>query len=583
MTTPIKYTLILFLCSIALSALKTKAQTPKNQKPTYFQAENGKLYWNIKLPVNIKLAFSKDSEKYNLPYKNKTNQVFFFTVEGLNTIKTPWAVDKETHKTVYPKKTVNFPIWVDGSAPKVKYNIITNNKYYKKNIHYVQKNTQLILTAKDKYSGVKEIYISINQAEFIPYSEPITYTKEGEKIIKYYAIDNVGNQSKIKTLKFVIDENPPTTKINIKNARLKEQHILDAKSKIYINSEDKYSGAKKIYYQINDDPLKIYTKPIGMKNRPNGKYSLKFYSIDNIGNKEPQKEYNFYLDKRPPMVTSGIVGDVYKIQNKTFFSGRTQLRLTGFDNKAGVETIKYSIDGKQYTNYKNKPIYLPVSHGFHTIKYYALDSVGNDSRTQPYTGQYNYTIEKYYIDLTGPEISYDVKGPKFSNDTIIYFSPKTEIIIKTKDTESGTDFAAYNFNKEQRENKYNGKIPLNNLPQGKNILKLYAYDNVSNRNRNSFPFFMDKTPPKVQIHFGSLPINNIRGVEVYPEYASVFISATDEHTDIKSISYQLNDQEQTKYNGAIRGLKKGQLNKLKVIARDFLENETIAEFQFYTQ
>ncbi len=579
-----KYHIKIFVIITILSliALQAKSQTPQTHTPKYIQKENGKIYWNMKLPAYITFATKPGGERHHLQTKDgNTKQEFVFTVEGLNYIKSPWAVDKETRKAVYPKQLVSFPVWVDGTPPITTIEVKSSKKYIVRNEKYYSSPVKIILKSHDKYSGVENSFVSLNGNSFEVYNDTVEIITKGRNTVKYYAVDKVGNASKVKEINFIIDENSPTTQLSVSDSKLAEKNILSAKSKITLKSTDDYSNLKNIYYQINNFKQKIYQKPIPVRGLKTGNYTIKYYAVDKIGNVEETQKYDFYIDKLPPMVSSRIIGDLYQIGDNIFFSGKTKLKLTGFDNKSGVASIKYSIDNKEYKEYNDDiQVSLPTEKGVHTIRYYAIDSIGN---AQIEKGKYTYKVEKYYLDLAGPQINYALEGPRLQLDTILYLAPKTKIIIKTEDLESGSAYSAYNYNGNPRELKYTKPIQLgDNLKQGENIIDIFAYDNVKNRNIYSFPFFFDKTPPTINIAFGGKSVGAKSDVKIYPYFTSVQITAYDGDTDIKSISYILNNEKEKPYTGMIQGFEKQKLNTLEVIAVDLLDNKTTKKIQFYT-
>ena len=100
------------------------AQGKLEHTKTHYKSPEGKLYWNMDLPVYLSLSDSPEGERQPLLYDGEESLPFYFTVEGLNYIKTPWAIDKETKKQAYPRQTVNFPIYADGSPPLVSHKFL---------------------------------------------------------------------------------------------------------------------------------------------------------------------------------------------------------------------------------------------------------------------------------------------------------------------------------------------------------------------------------------------------------------------------------------------------------------------------
>jgi hypothetical protein len=79
---------------------------------------------------------------------------------------------------------------------------------------FARKGTKFKLVARDAESGVAKIlYRKKAEDEFTAYVEDLSFDTTGEYTIQAKAIDNVGNESDIKELKFVYDVQSPKTKI----------------------------------------------------------------------------------------------------------------------------------------------------------------------------------------------------------------------------------------------------------------------------------------------------------------------------------------------------------------------------------
>ncbi|MEA2043172.1 MAG: hypothetical protein U9N85_11580 [Bacteroidota bacterium] len=562
------------------SVITLSAQEKPEDEYKYFQSENGKLYWNMKLPVYLSISSSPEGNQQPLLYKNK-QQPFFFGTEGLNYIKTPWAVDKQTKQTVYPKQTVNFLVYVDGSPPSVRYNFQSDKKYVSGQTIYFGKNTQFSLSASDKISGSKAIYLTKDQSPFSAYSQTLELTQSGPVSLAYYAVDSVGNSSPLKKHDIIIDITAPVTQLVTSNADLDSIRVLSGESEIKLQAEDDLSGVSKTYYQFEGQPLKQYYGQIPISSLKTGGYKFSYYSTDYVANKEDKKTYSFYLDKAPPMIAPRIIGDVYEVKGKTFFSGRTQMKLVGVDNKAGIQALNYSIDGGEFITYE-QAFYLPTTKGKHLIRYYGIDSTGNDSRGSKDPSRYTYKLENFYMDLTGPEISHKISGDKFQPDTVLFISNRTKIALKSNDSESGTKSSAFSIDGERKENDYTTPFNLEGLSHGHHFIEYYSYDNVNNRNVGGFDFFLDRKGPEISFSFGSSQLGTREGLSVYSSYVAVFITATDENTEIESLSFSINNQAEKPYPGIIRGFKKGQKNVVTAKVVDLLGNVSEETIEFYT-
>ncbi|MBX2841380.1 MAG: hypothetical protein KTR26_06385, partial [Flammeovirgaceae bacterium] len=97
------------------------AQEPLEHSKTVVKTENGTIFWQGDLPVYFFISTSKDgsnpillekgnAEKYTNPY--------YFDTEGINFVRTRWAIDPATKKPVVPALEVEFEVERDMSAPK---------------------------------------------------------------------------------------------------------------------------------------------------------------------------------------------------------------------------------------------------------------------------------------------------------------------------------------------------------------------------------------------------------------------------------------------------------------------------------
>ena len=79
---------------------------------------------------------------------------------------------------------------------------------------YARRNTGFDVNAQDLGSGVAMIMVRIDGSEeWQTYTDTIYFDTEKEHSIEAKAIDAVGNESEIVSSRFIVDDNPPTTKL----------------------------------------------------------------------------------------------------------------------------------------------------------------------------------------------------------------------------------------------------------------------------------------------------------------------------------------------------------------------------------
>jgi len=574
------FLLSLFFLQLVVSVC---AQEQIKQEKKYFVDSTGKLYWNRRLPVYIRIASSPQDTGY-LMQSEVTKQYsnpYYFDNEGYHRIRTDWATDQKTLEMVQPPLEVIWEAYADGIAPE---SILEFNKPSKisnsKNEFYGD-SLKIQIKATDAISGVGQIFYSIDGEDYKKYDSPIWLNKEGLQKIKYYAVDRVGNVENPKEKTFSTDLTPPKTYYTITG--ISEGEIIAVNTKITLTAEDSLSGLQSILYKIDDGSFMVYKEGtfIPIARLSDGDHKLVFYSVDKVGNKEPETVFPFYLDKTAPIIAADVLGDRYMMDDKIFFSGRTKMKLTAIDNKSGVQDIFYSINGEKFAKYE-QPFYLPSVQGTHIIKYFATDKMENNSGAGTSSfEQYKHVVSRIYVDLTGPILSYEIIGEKYRTRDTVFISDKTKIKFNSVDKESGQQYISYSLNADPDETRYSEPFQLKEA--GYKHIVFYGYDNVNNRNRAEFEVFVDNSGPEIKYNFNITPKGIKDQLPVYPGDVVLFLAATDQLVGAKNIFYSLNDGLELKYALSIGGFKKESINKLKIRATDYLGNDSWLEIQFYVE
>ena len=559
-----KYLSLLLILTMTLALFAQ--EKPSYEKKTFVSPE-GKLYIHGELGIYLWLSTSeeKNAEKYLLKSEEseKFTNPMYLDVEGFNSVRSPSAVDPDTRKPIYPLRDIIFEVYADESAPITKLSYGDSKPFILEGKTYVMSNTKVSLESKDKYSGVQEIYFSIDGKPYTAYTQPITFSEEREYILKYYAVDNVGNVEATREITYVYDNTPPVTKRIIDKDEYNT--IISARSTIDLSAEDKGIGVSKIVYKINDGKEYTYTRPLKAANLPQGEHTLTYYSIDKVGNKEAVKTYTFYIDKTAPTIIEEVIGKSFFANGKEFSSGKAQLKLTAFDNKAGVKEIRYSINGGEYQVY-TKPVFLTQTSGNLEIKTYAVDNVNNKSTSQ----SANQKTAIPYIDLSGPTLLHAVSSPKFKTRDTIFVNNKTKIVLKGRDLEAGMNRIEYSVDGSTSQ-VYNDPITLNK--EGVHTISYIGYDNVENTSSAALTVKVDNSGPSIHHQFSTAPVGKTGELTEYPKYVTLFLAGTDNVTGLESIKYGFNEATPKPYTIPISGFSAGE-KTIKLIAKDKLGNTT---------
>lgn len=554
---------ILFLASsmFTMSYSQSQREHPKGSYVDSLQH----YYQNVDLPVYVFVSTSPSGTPTRLKEASQdTLRPIYLDGHGVHNLR---------HINSENQRVENFPIFADGKAPRTNISLKGAPSYVYDSKQFFGKGLTLSLQALDEMSGVKMTLISLNGNEYGEYAHDLIVDREGVYTYKYYSVDNVGNVEVPKDKFFILDVTPPKTYYDI--IGINSDRVISLTTKITLSAVDSSAGVAAVFYSIDGDPFKQYVGgAIPIATLTNGEHTFSFYSIDNVKNQEKTQSIVFYLDRLAPIMSADILGDKFIVEDKVYFSGRTKVKLTAIDNRAGVKDVLYSINDGKFVLYK-EPFYLPMKAGKYEIKYYATDNIGNNTGENKTT----HSSGVVYVDLTGPQIKQTFVGSTFTKGEVTYINSKTLNKITARDSESGVQRLAYIVNAGE-ELPYGEPFVLKQ--DGLHKIVSVAYDNVNNRNEEFYTVFVDNTGPDITYSFSTKGAPGEDNIEVYPSYVTLFLSAIDDGTTVSSLSYTINDGKELPYTTPVTGFGKFGTYKVRVRALDALGNESIKSFTFKT-
>lgn len=569
--------LILTIILTFVGVFTLLAQTPKHEKKIY-KNDEGKVYINKDLPVYLSVSSNPDGSDGTVidGVDPKYSSPMYLDSEGYNSIRTPWKVDPETRKIVYPKEDVVFVVYADSRPPNTTITFSAKDQFKMDDTKILNSGT-FALSATDELSGIQSIYYSLNGTPYTAYTSDVAIAPNQTYEIKYYAVDHVGNAEEAKSISIQTDDNAPVTTFNIEGDLIK--NVVSARSSFTLSAEDDIPGVKSIFYTIDYGKTYTYNKPIKLTTLSEGEHTITYFAVDKVENKEEKKSYTFFLDKSAPRVIDEIIGNTFVANGKEYYSGRTKLKLVSMDNKAGVKEVRYSINGGEFTLYE-EPFYLTQA-GNLNIEVLAMDKVNNRDRTTAFSGKDNLTS---YVDLSGPSLSYSLLGPSFNLKDTVYISKETKLQLKGKDSDSGFKEIDYQIDNGE---SVNYAEPFSIEQEGFHNITYNGYDNLSNSSTDNILIIVDNTGPEVFNRF-SIDSNKTKvmegqSVNVYPPHVVLFLSSTDHYAGLDKINYQINGGSVLPYRSLIENFKKDTLYKINVIVVDKLGNENQEEITFYIE
>jgi hypothetical protein len=262
-------------------------------------------------------------------------------------------------------------------------------------------------------------------------------------------------------------------------------------------------------------------------------------------------------------------GDQYK-GNTVYISPRTSIRITGEDDKSGVDQIRYGIDAASGTNLYNGPFKMEAP-GLHIIQYEAVDFVGNNSSPGSL---------RVFLDAKPPLSALSTRGTKYTKRDTLYTGKDASFSLQSNDSESGLGTLYYAVDDE---NFASYTKPFAVDLEGFHKIHYYAIDKVNNQeDPKTMEFYVDLTPPEIHYHYSVSAIGSktIRDEEytIYPTNTQIYLAATDKKAGGEMVQYTINDGP-VKTEIPVRGLLPGNYI-IKIIAYDVLKNRSEREIKF---
>jgi hypothetical protein len=541
-----------------------------------YSSPDGKLYVQKSLPIYLLLNTNIDDKTSSTVLKSESTSAYsnpmYFDAEGLNTIRSPWCVDPKSKEMKYPKQDIVFEVYADSKPPVTKITYGQAKFFNKDGKLFCNTKIEITLSAKDALSGVDKTLISLDGEPYKEYTSPITLDNDKEYILKYFSYDNVGNIEDLKTITIVIDRISPKTMLEIKGDY--SDNILAGTAKIILKTEETSSGLAKLMVKIDETQERPYSGVILSSKLNQGPHTITYYATDNLDNTEETKIFEFYVDKTPPTILQEIIGKSYMINGREFSSGRSQLKLTTMDNKAGVKEVYYSINNSDYKLYE-KPVLLSASSGGILIKAYAVDKVNNRSHVSDEAEASTLP----YIDLAGPAMGYNLHGPVLVSTDTIYISSKTKIQLKASDNEAGVNQIHYSID---NKDLLTYTTPFTIEQEGLHSISYTGTDNVDNTNTSSLVVLVDNTGPELFSRFSTMPKGNInengKNLTLYPSHVGLFISATDLESGFDKMFYSVNGSKEKPFAGYVNNFSKN--SEIIVKAMDKLGNTSEIKLEF---
>ncbi len=202
-----------------------------------------------------------------------------------------YAVDKvgNSYKTLNLEAFIKeSEILVDTIAPSIDFQL-TGEQFVSRDTLFVNAETLVNLQSVDDASGIKEVKYSIDNGEYLQYSEPFLLLEEGFHNIKYYAVDQVNNKYE-DSFQLYVDSSGPQIETILSTQPIGSIDLNDVEKKLdvhsrgvkmYLGATDGLTDTKEIYYTLNGAEYK-YEGPFAIEDQ--GIVTCEIKAVDELNN-----------------------------------------------------------------------------------------------------------------------------------------------------------------------------------------------------------------------------------------------------------------------------------------------------------
>ncbi|MBZ4417788.1 chitobiase/beta-hexosaminidase C-terminal domain-containing protein [Myxococcus sp. RHSTA-1-4] len=299
------------------------------------------------------------------------------------------------------------------------------------------------------------------------YEGPITVTST--RGLRFFSVDAVGNREPVRVVTFTIDRVAPVTTPSVTGGS-----FTSAQS-VSLSCEDSGGGTCAATHFTTDG-----TPPTTSSPRYSGTLrfetttTLRFFSVDALGNAEAAKVETYVIDSTPPTTTATPGGGTYRAARDVVLT---------CDDAGGVgcaNPIRYSTNpaapAGDFLSYTG-PIRISANT---TLRFFSTDGLGNTEAVK---------TETYVIDTVAPTVSAEPRGGA-------YFTPQT-VRLTCADVGSGCSAIHYTTNGATPDTgspRYTGELFLSTNTS----LRFIAVDAAGNTSAvavETYTFSSDTTAP----------------------------------------------------------------------------------------
>ncbi|MDQ7772496.1 MAG: hypothetical protein RDU13_03115 [Elusimicrobiales bacterium] len=342
-------------------------------------------------------------------------------------------------------------------------------------------------------SGVEGVDYYVDPGAFDIYSSTFGLS-EGVRTVHYRARDNAGNIETARATEFLVDNTAPVTTHNIGSPYYADGGVnyITPATPVGFTAADLVvgevaSGVSRIEVSIDGGSFAVYSAALKFAE---GRHTIKYRAMDNVGNVEAEKTLAVQSDNTPP-VSRWVVssGANIELDGRFYLNAAGKIALESADPAvngvaSGVEGIYYGVDAAPGVQYSAP---FGLAEGVRTLNYGGRDNVANAEVVRS-------TV--IYADGSAPVSELSVSGDQYRGAGL-YVSSRSLVVIAAADPVIGGVASGV------RDTLYavDGGVfavysPFSLTGEGRRTVAFYSSDRVDNVEKaRTSGLLVDGTPP----------------------------------------------------------------------------------------
>jgi hypothetical protein len=362
---------------------------------------------------------------------------------------------------------------------------------------------------------------------------------EGEYVVQYYSVDNMGNEEDFHTAYALVDLSPPQTTLTVNEPRHRGAPTDDWN--VSIQTTFDLSPA------LDDTGIAYQWYMINGKYSVGGSFNLlghsekwhylEWGSCDHLGHNESGNSDWVYLDRSSPTVN--IIEGTPQFREYGFnwlnVTNETSFTIDSSDSISGVDFDWYSIDGDFY--YGSVFTLNGYENGTYSVIFGSQDNVANNKSLGPYI---------YNLDLDSPTTILEIGEPSFrtDEDDLMNVTKTTEFDLWPVDEYSGVLITWYKIDGNYFEAPFHQHIKFNLgslSDDGAHTIEWGSTDNLDQEeSQNSLTVILDSHGPQTELLVGEPSyrdsIMDLWNVTTETEFT---LNSSDEYSGVNLIWYEI--------------------------------------------